>query len=469
MTATADTDLAFAGPGTLAAMVRDGQVAPTELVELYLRRIDALDPRLNAFRTVRAESALAEAQDSDRTGPLAGVPIAVKDDLALSGEVATRGTRSLAAPGDRGCGGHPAVARRRRHPGRDHQRAGADDLPVDGERRQRRHPQSVGPRANARRLLGWLGVGGRRGHGGRRHRLRRRRLDPDSGGVLRPGRDEALPRPGVLAAGRQRVARPLDLRRPGPDGRRQRAAARRHARRAAGRHRPRARVLRQLRRGGRRRAPAAADRHLPQAAAGPDRPGLRRPARRLGTDRHPAERRRPRGRRTGSRLRPGPAPVPPDVAARRLRGVADGSPIARRSSAARARWRPAAATWCHRPAPPGAGQPPADDRPDHRAVGRVRRADDARRWRKTRDRAPRVDTAARRRWRSTSAGRFTPFTPLFNLTGQPAVSVPAGVGADGLPLAVQLVGRVGAEDTLYSLAAQIESAAPWAQRRPAIS
>jgi amidase len=67
------------------------------------------------------------------------------------------------------------------------------------------------------------------------------------------------------------------------------------------------------------------------------------------------------------------------------------------------------------------------------------------------------------------AGRFTPFTPIFNLTGQPALSVPAGVGADGLPLAVQLIGRLGAEETLYSLAGQIEEAAPWAQRRPTVS
>jgi amidase len=67
------------------------------------------------------------------------------------------------------------------------------------------------------------------------------------------------------------------------------------------------------------------------------------------------------------------------------------------------------------------------------------------------------------------AGRFTPFTPIFNITGQPAISIPAGIGADGLPLAVQLVGRVGAEDTLFSLAAQIEVAAPWAQRRPTVS
>jgi amidase len=66
------------------------------------------------------------------------------------------------------------------------------------------------------------------------------------------------------------------------------------------------------------------------------------------------------------------------------------------------------------------------------------------------------------------AGRFTPYTPLFNLTGQPAIAVPAGLGSDGLPLSVQLVGRPGAEDVLYAVAAQIEEAAPWADRRPPI-
>jgi amidase len=68
-----------------------------------------------------------------------------------------------------------------------------------------------------------------------------------------------------------------------------------------------------------------------------------------------------------------------------------------------------------------------------------------------------------------TAGRFTPFTAPFNVTGQPAVSLPSGVGSDGLPLSVQLVGRAGAEDVLYSLAAQIETASPWAQRRPPVS
>ena len=66
------------------------------------------------------------------------------------------------------------------------------------------------------------------------------------------------------------------------------------------------------------------------------------------------------------------------------------------------------------------------------------------------------------------AGRFTPCTPMFNLTGQPAIALPAGFGADGLPLSVQLVGRPGAEDVLYSLAGQIEAARPWAHHRPRV-
>jgi amidase len=67
------------------------------------------------------------------------------------------------------------------------------------------------------------------------------------------------------------------------------------------------------------------------------------------------------------------------------------------------------------------------------------------------------------------AARMSPYTAAFNLTGQPAVTVPIGVDGDGLPTAVQLVGRVGAEDVLYSLAGQLERAAPWASRRPVVS
>ncbi|MBW8751160.1 MAG: amidase [Propionibacteriales bacterium] len=53
------------------------------------------------------------------------------------------------------------------------------------------------------------------------------------------------------------------------------------------------------------------------------------------------------------------------------------------------------------------------------------------------------------------------WTALWNVTGNPAASVPAGLGPDGLPLAVQLVGRIGDEPTLLSLAAQLERTRPW--------
>jgi amidase len=61
---------------------------------------------------------------------------------------------------------------------------------------------------------------------------------------------------------------------------------------------------------------------------------------------------------------------------------------------------------------------------------------------------------------------FIPYTPAFNVTGQPAVAVPAGRTPDGLPLGVQLVGRPNDEATLLSLSAQIEAERPWADDRP---
>ena len=61
---------------------------------------------------------------------------------------------------------------------------------------------------------------------------------------------------------------------------------------------------------------------------------------------------------------------------------------------------------------------------------------------------------------------WVPFTVLWNQTGQPAASVPAGFTPDGLPLAVQLVGRPNGERTLLALLAQLEEARPWSTRRP---
>ncbi len=68
----------------------------------------------------------------------------------------------------------------------------------------------------------------------------------------------------------------------------------------------------------------------------------------------------------------------------------------------------------------------------------------------------------------TRSGLFTPFTPVFNASGQPAISLPLYQGEDGLPLGVQLAGRPAGEGALLALAAQLEQALPWAMRRPVV-
>jgi amidase len=61
---------------------------------------------------------------------------------------------------------------------------------------------------------------------------------------------------------------------------------------------------------------------------------------------------------------------------------------------------------------------------------------------------------------------FTPYTALYNVSGQPAVNVPLYQNADGLPIGVMLAGRMGDEATLISLSAQLEQARPWKDRHP---
>ena len=98
------TDLAFAGAGRQAELVRSGEVTSRRLVELYLERIQRLDPTLNAYRITFPERALAEAAQADGragagdTRPLLGVPIAVKDDTDIGGELTPFGTNAVDRP-----------------------------------------------------------------------------------------------------------------------------------------------------------------------------------------------------------------------------------------------------------------------------------------------------------------------------------------------------------------------------------
>jgi amidase len=61
---------------------------------------------------------------------------------------------------------------------------------------------------------------------------------------------------------------------------------------------------------------------------------------------------------------------------------------------------------------------------------------------------------------------FTPWTPIFNVTGQPAMSVPLHWTEGGLPVGMQFVGRFGDEETLFSLAGELEAARQWAEKIP---
>ncbi|MFI4993515.1 MAG: amidase [Solirubrobacterales bacterium] len=99
------TELAYAGIAKQAELIAAGEVSSRELVDLYLERIERYDTQLNAFRVVFGERARMEADQADaRRGagdserPLLGVPIAVKDEIDVAGEVTTFGTNAYGEP-----------------------------------------------------------------------------------------------------------------------------------------------------------------------------------------------------------------------------------------------------------------------------------------------------------------------------------------------------------------------------------
>jgi aspartyl-tRNA(Asn)/glutamyl-tRNA(Gln) amidotransferase subunit A len=103
LTAAGD-DLAFAGVARQVALIREKRVSPVELVTTYLERIDRFDGRLRAFITVCRESALAAAARAEADaakgawrGPLHGIPFAVKDQLDTAGVLTTSGSSLLRA------------------------------------------------------------------------------------------------------------------------------------------------------------------------------------------------------------------------------------------------------------------------------------------------------------------------------------------------------------------------------------
>ncbi len=97
-------DLAYAGIARQVELLRAREISARELVEIYLERIELLGARLNCFRTVMAELALEEADaaqvrlDGGDPAPLLGVPIAIKDTIDVAGELTTHGTGAVTRP-----------------------------------------------------------------------------------------------------------------------------------------------------------------------------------------------------------------------------------------------------------------------------------------------------------------------------------------------------------------------------------
>src|SRR6266446_1740591 len=103
-----DTDLAFASIKEIGKLFRKRKLSPVDLTNLMLARIEQLNPKLNAYLTVAAELALAQAQKAERElfaprgrkgqrdrGPLHGIPLSLKDNIYTEGIRTTAGSKIL--------------------------------------------------------------------------------------------------------------------------------------------------------------------------------------------------------------------------------------------------------------------------------------------------------------------------------------------------------------------------------------
>jgi amidase len=472
----ADDGVLFAGAARQAEMVRGGEISPTELVQLHLDRIERLEPRLNAFRIVLAERALAEAKQAEARlkggdeRPLLGVPIALKDCHDLAGEVSTHGTDCYDEPAREDA----EMVRRLRAAGAIV--VGKTNLPelaiygftesaTWGVSRNPWHPQrSTGgssggsaaavaaglvPLASASDGAGSIRIPAAAcGVYGLKPQRGRISLVPDA---LAPHGEHwnGMSVNGCLSRTVADTALFLDLTSGGspeagapPPPERPFAEA---ARTPPGRLRiatstkpPRLLIPAQVR----HEVVAAVD----DAAAA------------LASLGHDVFRRDPDWGNIGN-----------NITVRYLRGIHDDVALVPHPERLERRTR-------------GFGRLGAPFSDGLLARARAAEASD---WRRVGDVFEHCDVLMTpvmgrtaipvRRWEGRGAARIIaemprphPFTSPWNHLGNPAASVPFGFSADGLPLAVMLVGRPGDEATLLSLSAQIEAERPWLDRRPPV-
>jgi amidase len=460
-----EEELAFAGPGTLAKLVREREVHPRELVELSLERIEALNPQLNAFRVTLADEALAAA-GQPMEGPLAGVPIAIKDDLPLAGQAMTWGSR---APAPRQSVDAEAVRKLRA--------AGAIPIGITNVPELMIFPWTASD-ANGITRNPWDPTRTPGGSSGGSAAAVAAGMVPaatgsDGGGSIRipaaccglvgmkPTRGRVSTQPahegwlglsvyGALARTVRDSALMLDVMQGAAAGDADRVAPpeRTFAHAAAT---PPARLN------------IAVSRKLPPSTltrlSGDQRYAWERTGRLLAELGHNVVERDPayglsslefsqnwlRGIYEDFTKLPDGAAVEPST--RQLAAAGRALVPRRRREQLRARRARTTEKILRLWQDIDVLVTPGLSRTALEASGGYGRS------------APiAFDLAA----------RFTPWTPLFNLTGQPAIALPAGFGADGLPLSVQLAGRPGDEALLYSLAGEIEAAQPW-NERPALA
>jgi len=453
-------------------MVRAGEVSPSELVQLYLERIARLDPQLNIFRAVLAERALLEAQQAEgrlkggEERPLLGVPIALKDNHGLAGELTCNGTDAYPdpAPAD------DEMVRRLRAAGaivigKTHLPelaiCGFTESATWGVSRNPWNPQrspggssggsaaavaaGLAPIASASDGAGSIRIPAAScGLFGLKPQRGRVSLGPltehwnglsVNGCVSRTVLDTALYLD-VVSGGSSEPGAPRPPERPFVEAAQTPPGKLRIAWSAA--------------------PPRAA---APPTVAEVAKDAVAETAELLRSLGHEATRQDPAWGGIGNNITP-----------RYLRGIAED--VARVPHPERLERRTRGFARLGRLLPDGLFE---------RALA-AREADAARvnTIFETHDvlMTPVMgDTAIPvRRWGSRGAiptvlgmSRVYPYCVPWNHLGNPAMSVPAGIAADGMPTAVQIIGRPGDEATLLSLAAQLEAERPWADRRPPIA